>query len=85
MLFWLSFLPEWQAWIGTLGLLKAMKLNSSPKEKKKCPLLADSHFSVSFDVVQFDLNFSLTICYTILFCFHKVLISLNCKQFEMPL
>lgn len=37
MLFWLSFLPEWQAWIGTLGLLKAMKLNSPPKEKKKKP------------------------------------------------
>lgn len=69
-----------------IGFIKGYEIKFPTKRKeKKPPLLADSHFFISFDAVQFDLNFSLTICYTILFCFHEVLISLNCKRFEMPL
>lgn len=69
-----------------IGFIKGYEIKFPTKRKeKKTPLLADSHFFISFDAVQFDLNFSLTICYTILFCFHEVLISLNCKRFEMPL
>lgn len=66
----------------SIRFIKGYEIKFPTKKKKKAkksPLLANTQFFV------FNLSFSLTICYTVLFCFHQVLISLNCERFEMPL